>query len=478
MGCQLSTLSADLDRFVEAVRQHYRVPGVAVAVVHGGQAVHIAAYGRRSLNIDAATDIDTAFAIGSCSKAVTSAVAAAMVDDGKLGWDDRVRTYLPDFQLHDPWISDHVTIRDLLANRTGLSRASVGEYGSDLSRADVLQRTQTIPSACGFRDQFAYCNIGFVAAAEAMAQCSGAAFDRLVDLHILRSLGMTAGRVGDSVVVTDNVAVPHYPIDGEVRPVPAMVTDNLVGALGMMMSARDAARWLAFHLGEQRRGSAIGETHLLQIAKRDRRLDEGYGLGWYVRNRRVQHEGAQRGFRANIWCDLEAGTGIFVATNLGIGRAHFAITNHIIQRCRGETPLDWIAEIDRLDQCELNQRMASFAQERRDRPISSSGLRLDDFTGTFRHPGFGVLRIDSRGDHLRFRIEHLSGFDGPLMRYSAMGFEYQGDRDSTAWAPLAIPREPRGDCARVQFRAENGVVDGLAWSDWFGTAHFVRDRTG
>ncbi|MDA9437465.1 DUF3471 domain-containing protein [Bradyrhizobium sp. CCBAU 51627] len=167
-----------------------------------------------------------------------------------------------------------------------------------------------------------------------------------------------------------------------------------------------------------------------------------------------------------------------MVTNLGIGRAHFAITNHIIQRCRGETPLDWIAEIDRLDQCELNDRIASFVQEREDRPISSSGLRLDDFSGTFRHPGFGVLRIDSRGDHLWFQIEHLSGFDGPLMRYSAIGFEYQGERDSMAWVRLAIPREPRGDRARVRFTAENGIVNGLVWSDWFGTAQFVRDRTG
>lgn len=474
----MSLLTADLDRFVEDVRRHYRVPGIAVAIVRGGQVIHVGAYGLRRLGSDASADIDTAFAIGSCTKAVTSAVAAALVDDGKMGWDDRVRSYLPDFQLHDPWISDHVTIRDLLANRAGLSRASVGEYGSDLSRAEILQRTQIIPSVCGFRDQFAYCNIGFVAATEAMAQCSGMTFDRLADQHILRPLGMTASTVGSSAVATDNLAAPHYPIGGEVRPVPAMVTDNLLGALGMMTSARDAARWLAFHLGEQARGSAIAETHLLQITKRDRRLDDGYGLGWYVRNRRVQHEGAQRGFRANIWCDLAAGTGIFVAMNLGAGRAHFAITNHIIQRCRGETPLDWIAEIDRLDQCELNARVASFTQERRDRPISSSGLRLDDFAGTFRHPGFGVLRIDSRGDHLWFRIEHLSGFDGPLIRYSAVGFEYQGDRDSMAWSPLAIPQEPRGDRARVQFRAEHDVVDGLAWSDWFGTAHFVRDGTG
>lgn len=89
-----------------------------------------------------------------------------------------------------------------------------------------------------------------------------------------------------------------------------------------------------------------------------------------------------------------------------------------------------------------------------------------------------MLRIEGCGDHLWFRIDDLSGFDGPLMRYSAMGFEYQGDRDSMAWPALATPKEPRGERARVQFRSENGVIAELVWSDWFGTAHFVRDRAG
>jgi CubicO group peptidase (beta-lactamase class C family) len=136
----MNAFSAEINRVVEDVRRHYLVPGLAIAVVRGGDAVHVQAYGLRNTAGYAAADIDTAFAIGSCSKAFTCALAAALVDDHRLGWDDRVRTYLPGFQLHDPWISDHLTIRDLLANRTGLSRASVGEYGSDLSRPDLLQR--------------------------------------------------------------------------------------------------------------------------------------------------------------------------------------------------------------------------------------------------------------------------------------------------------------------------------------------------
>ncbi len=41
---------------------------------------------------------------------------------------------------------------------------------------------------------------------------------------------------------------------------------------------------------------------------------------------------------------------------------------------------------------------------------------------------------------------------------------------------IATPQEPRGERARVQFTSENGIVEGLVWSDWFGTARFDRDR--
>jgi CubicO group peptidase (beta-lactamase class C family) len=138
-------------------------------------------YGVRSVETSIPIDADTAFAIGSCSKAFTSGLAAALVDAGVLSWDDPVRKYLPSFELYDAWVSDHVTLRDLLANRTGISRASVGEYGSDLSQTEVLLNARHIRPVAQFRDQFTYSNIGYAAAAEAMAQSLGSPFNLVLD---------------------------------------------------------------------------------------------------------------------------------------------------------------------------------------------------------------------------------------------------------------------------------------------------------
>lgn len=477
----MRSLSEQLDPFIAEVRERWDVPGIAVAVVGRDGPILVRAYGVRNLTTAAPADIETAFAVGSCSKAVTSTLAAALVDAGMIGWDDPIRKYLPSFELYDRWISDHVTIRDALANRTGLSRASLGEYGSDLTRADLLYRARCIQPIADFRDQFTYCNVGYAVAAEAMAMSVGRSFDLAMNDHVLRPLGMGLHGASNLAHTTDNVATPHYKIDDKVCTVPSIAMDNLSGALCHSMSARDAATWLAFHLKEGQHEGAqlvsqqhLKETHLLQTARRDRWLNDGYGLGWHVRNRRIQHDGVIRGFRANIWCDLEGGLAVFVATNLGLGFAHLAVTNRIIQAMRGETITDWIAYFDEFAAKELNERVVRFNDERLAEPISASRWSLQDFIGTYVHKGFGTLHVEPKDDFLWFRIDELSGFDGPLVRYSGLGFEYQGDRDAMAWPSMAVARSPRGHCARVRFRPAGDEIRGAVWHDWFGDADFAR----
>ncbi|MGH3269650.1 MAG: serine hydrolase, partial [Trebonia sp.] len=59
---------------------------------------------------------DTLFAIGSVTKAFTVAVVGALVDDGLLEWERPLQDYLPGLRLHDPVVTDRVTITDQLAH--------------------------------------------------------------------------------------------------------------------------------------------------------------------------------------------------------------------------------------------------------------------------------------------------------------------------------------------------------------------------
>src|SRR6478672_10548211 len=91
-----------VDRLVADARAVWDVPGVAVAVVRGGDTLVLKGYGRRALGQPEPITPDTLFPLASCSKAFTTTLLAMLVDDGELGWDDPVRKHLPDFKLSDP----------------------------------------------------------------------------------------------------------------------------------------------------------------------------------------------------------------------------------------------------------------------------------------------------------------------------------------------------------------------------------------
>src|SRR5690554_1572426 len=89
---------AGLDERIEAGRQAWGVPGMAVAVVYQDQVIHAEGYGVLRQSESARANADTLFGVASTTKAMTAATLAMLVDEGKLDWDDKVIDYLPWFQ--------------------------------------------------------------------------------------------------------------------------------------------------------------------------------------------------------------------------------------------------------------------------------------------------------------------------------------------------------------------------------------------
>src|SRR5207248_2397615 len=81
---------ADLDSYVASSMKTFAVPGMAVAIVKDGKILLTKGYGVRKVGDPTAVDEFTMFGIGSNTKAFTTAALAALVDEGKLSWDDPV----------------------------------------------------------------------------------------------------------------------------------------------------------------------------------------------------------------------------------------------------------------------------------------------------------------------------------------------------------------------------------------------------
>ena len=109
---------AEFDRYVAQAVRDWKVPGLAIAVVKDDSVVLAKGYGVMDLARPDPVTEHTRFAIGSTTKAMTSAALGMLVDQGKLRWDDRVIDYLPDFRMSDPYVTRELTIRDLLSHRS------------------------------------------------------------------------------------------------------------------------------------------------------------------------------------------------------------------------------------------------------------------------------------------------------------------------------------------------------------------------
>ena len=141
----------ELPHFVEEVRAAWGVPGVAVAVVQDGRVVYSAGVGRRDLEAGGEVTGRTMFSVGSATKAFTAAAIGMLVDEGAVKLDQPVRAYLPELELFDEYVASHLTVRDLMAHRSGLERHDAVWYRSELGRRELLERLRFLRPGAGLR---------------------------------------------------------------------------------------------------------------------------------------------------------------------------------------------------------------------------------------------------------------------------------------------------------------------------------------
>src|SRR6185437_758448 len=171
---------ADLDSYVHTAMTEWKVPGLAVAVVKDGRVVIARGYGVRELGKPARADADTLFDIGSNTKAFTAAALGTLVAAGKLRWDDPVVTRVPGFRLDSPYVTEEITLRDLLAHRSGYCDPFPMWYTSDDTTANIIERLKFQKATFGFRAHFCYDNATYMVAAQFVPAATGESWDRYV----------------------------------------------------------------------------------------------------------------------------------------------------------------------------------------------------------------------------------------------------------------------------------------------------------
>lgn len=160
------------DAYITASMPQWKVPGLSVAVVKGGNVFLLKGYGVADINKGEPVTTTTAAICASTTKAMTAVCMAMLVDEGKVSWNDKVSDVYPALKLKDPQMTAQITIRDLFTHNAGLGNGDVlwiNRYPID----SIIYRMRFMEPAYSLRSSFIYQNLMYIVAGEVIHKLSG-----------------------------------------------------------------------------------------------------------------------------------------------------------------------------------------------------------------------------------------------------------------------------------------------------------------
>lgn len=476
-----------LDGYYAKMTKDWDIPGVSIGIVQDGKLIFAGNYGVLEEGKNTPPNKDTLYAIASNSKAFTSAIIGMLVQEGKLDWNDKIRKYLPYFELYDPWLSNEVTVRDILSHRVGLAEFS-GDmiwYKSDLTSEEIIKRAKYLPKAFNFRSGYAYTNLMYITAGELIKKITGKSWSVNVKEKIFMPLGMD--RTITSPKDLDrkgNYATPHMRNDDNNIPIDWEDWEE-VGALGgVISSVNDLSKWMIFNLNhgvwnkvslltkETRNMLWTAHNNLivdLTVPNDSERHFDAYGLGWVLRDYRgyffVGHEGGYDGMISAISLIPDKKLGIVVLTN-GMRNLNMAATNYALDVFLGLPAKDWSKDL--LEKANEKEKADIRISSRKNRRVldTKPSLPLEKYAGTYKSELCGEIYIIREGEQLRLRFEHSPNLSAALRHWHYDVWEIVWDR-----------KQPLFRFGTIKFITDNNMeVKGIDFDvpadDWNDTVIF------
>jgi CubicO group peptidase (beta-lactamase class C family) len=201
------------ESYVSTATTKFGVPGAAVAVIQVGEVSYLSGFGVKELGGAEPVTPDTRLMIGSITKPMTTMLAAALIDDGRLSWDTRLINLLPQFAAGDRSMTERLTVRDAFCNCAGLPSRDLERYfkTGKLTPEETLPALAEIAPVASFGEQFIYNNLlvaagGYAAGIAAQGGAAGdvgLAYDAAMRERVLGPIGLDRSTFDPEVVCAD-----------------------------------------------------------------------------------------------------------------------------------------------------------------------------------------------------------------------------------------------------------------------------------
>jgi CubicO group peptidase (beta-lactamase class C family) len=189
-----------------------KVPGYLAGVYHDGDQ-RVVAHGVANVVTGAPMGDDTGFLFGSVTKVLTTTLVLQQVERGVVDLDERVITYLPEFNLTTPSAAERIRVRNLLTHTNGID--------ADLFFPDAKGRgalrvfLEGLGQYCGALfepdEYISYSNGGMIVAGRLLEVVTGASYHDLLRRQLYATVGMDASSTSAEDAILRSTAVGHFP---------------------------------------------------------------------------------------------------------------------------------------------------------------------------------------------------------------------------------------------------------------------------
>jgi len=381
---------AKLQADVPALMKQADVPGVSMAIVRNGKIAWHGNFGVKNAKTGEPVDDNTVFEAASLSKPVFAYAVLKLVEQGKMGLDVPLTTYLAKPYIADDRLKE-ITARFVLSHRTGFPNWR-GE-GNPL----------TIHFTPG--ERFSYSGEGFVYLQRAVEQIAGQPLDEVMKTLVFTPLGMASSSYVWRPDFDQSTATGH---DSDRTPQNLWKPTEAGAASTLNTTARDYALFVAAVAnGVGLKRSTFREMETPEVAvnpectncteKAPKELSKTifWGLGWGIEKTghvsSLWHWGDNGSFKCFVVANPARRSGAVLFTNSENG---LAIAPAVMRDATGALPLafTWL-KYDAYDSAAMKFRQA-VRDQGAERAMELFATQLKDGTipeGTVNNVGYHLL---------------------------------------------------------------------------------------
>ncbi len=408
----------EIDNIVNETLTKFNVPGLSISIVFDDDVILSKGYGFCDLAQKLPVTEHTLFLIGSCTKAFTAAALCSLAEEGKVALDDVVQKYIPEFFIVDHERTADLTIRDLLAHRTGIARYDPVWIYSQPPRTSIIELLKYFEPACALREKFQYNSFMYTLAGIIIERITNDTWEEFISSRIFKPLAMNNSLVSlEHTPHSDNFSLPYAQINGINTSIPFFKTSCINPSGGIISSARDMANWLKWHINTSclttnivsRR--VLKEAYTIQIPLPIPYEEEkvyyhsGYGLGWFIGKYRgynfVSHNGDIDGFSSELAFIPEKKIGLVILTNSSTN-GHYAIAtikNQLFDKILGVKEVNWLNKMQEKylkTKNSLEKNLNNF----QDNCLIPYNESLEPYVGVYAHPAYGKVVLKMEDNNL------------------------------------------------------------------------------